>query len=132
MLGEDFDWVAARVKCNVRDLFTQLRDRVKSDVRSAESNAGVKAEVEDRTPDNFIVRIPNPTIAGQSRDWRTFGLSGTVIEVRGNGDKPILEARANLDGQECKLSVQIGDRERHMRLWEFSREALEPLFFNGR
>ena len=134
IMDEDFDWVEARVKCNVRKIFDLLRSRVESDTKSAERHDIVHAVLENRSQDQFIVKIPDPA-GGMSQNWRTFFLGDVHIEVRGRDDdnKPILTARASLTNRDCKVEVYEDGREpRHLRLWEFSRLVLEPLLFRGR
>ncbi len=129
---ESFDWVEARSKCNVRDVFKHLREVVGSDIKSAERNAVVSAELESRTEEQFVVR----THLDPARpDWRTFFLIDARIEVRGPDDRNdniVLTGRASLDGGNCCIETVVDGKLCRLRLWEFSRLALEPLFFKDR
>ena len=130
-MNQAFDWVTARAKCNITDLFEKLRAVVEGDVKSAEKN-GIDASFEAIATDRFTVRFRNPHPSAQQNDWRTFCLSDTTIEVRGPGDPDknlLLTAGVSLHDTDCMLEVDGSGRK---RLWEFSRLALEPMLFRGR
>lgn len=128
--GESFDWVEARAQCNIRDLFGRLRTVIESNVKSAARN-NIAAEFKDESPDQFVVRLSCTSLDQQS-DWRRFFLGGTDIQVFGVGHEPLLVGRASLHSRDCLIEVGEGASKRHLKLWEFGRLAIEPLFFRGR
>lgn len=128
-MDQAFDWVTARAKCNIAELFGKLRAVVDSDIKSAEK-IGIAACFEGHATDRFTVKLYDRSFP-ELYEWRTFFLGNSKIEVRGPGDPDdnlILEARADLHGADCMLDVNGHGR---IRLWEFSRLALEPLLFRG-
>ena len=131
-----FDWVEKRAKCNVRELFSHLREVVKSDVDSAREHVSADGfEFRDGPATTsfmvagYAVKTGGAT-ARIAQDVRRFHLSGSTIEVFNKESRPVIEARAALvGGADCLVDV-VGREP--MRLWEFSRLALEDLFFVGR
>ena len=123
---DGFDWVEARSKCNIKDLWERLRDVVAANVDSAKQHISDQVEFDNRTPVQFVVRL--------NGEWRTFFLTKeTTIDVY-DADGMRYRARPSLINADCHLEVEVHDRpdNRQMRLWQFSRLALEPLLFNGR
>ena len=122
------DWVRNRARCNVHRLFAELRLQVARDVTAACETCGSQSfAIREEQSDLFVVTAPGERLI-------TFRLTGSRIEATEattEGRKPLrLPARAEYDGDSgCRLAVRTADGRRRFELWEFSREALEDVFF---
>jgi hypothetical protein len=121
-IPEHLDWIAARAKCSIEQVFESLRGQVKKDV-----------EARNLLPDHsrFNVHFSGDTFTVMRGDGGglksvVFALPGKYIEIQ-NGDRQVLfTASLTLnDAGECKLKVD----ERELELWQVRRRALEELFF---
>ena len=124
-----FDWVRHRALCNVREMFFKLAEVVKGDVEAANATvAGGGFVFEEHAIDQFrathVTRSVDLVI-----DSRGFRIKDSRIVVRDGSGRDILSSRVALLPGDCLL--QVDDQPHPLRLWEFSRLALEPLFFNG-
>ncbi|MYN67919.1 MAG: hypothetical protein F4X11_23325 [Acidobacteria bacterium] len=121
---QHFHWVTARSKCTPEELFGKLRDRVKGDVQTAVRVTGRKIEFSPTSNELFhVARIKaggNQTLAAVG--FQLVGHQIVVIEQGGTSHA----ARAALQHGSCRLTDDDG---RCFELWEFSRDALEDLFF---
>ena len=111
------DWVRDRAKCNVHRLFGELRIQVSHDAEAAKAVTGQPVAVREERTDLFFVTVGDREIG--------FSLTGSQIEVNAGGILPIL-ARAQFAYPKCKIRLDDG---RLLDPWEFSREALEDVFF---
>ena len=122
-----FDWVRHRAHCNVREMFEKLAEVVAADVKAAEEVvAGRHFVLEANALDIFHVKRvepPDPNVI----DGRRFRLQDSRIIVRDLRGKDILSARVALVHHDCLLDVD--SQTQPLRLWQFSRLALESLFF---
>ena len=130
MANDDrFNWVQARVQCNVSEMFEQLRAVVELDVKSA-VECGIGAEIDGDLSDRFSVRVNRePNIR---TGVRTFSIEGDeigVVDLCRSGDGPVLVGCVGFDGKDCLIEVDRDGSRQCLRPWEFSRMALEPLFF---
>ena len=125
-----FNWVAARAKCNVRELFEGLKAVVRDDVREAEEHVSAAVTFEEGPQHTTFTVVRRQSADGPAVAARRFHLAGSTIEVLDKESRPVMAARASLVDIDCMLEVD-GYRDR-FRLWQFSRFALEDLFFNGR
>ena len=87
-------------------------------------------------PGRFLVRVPfpgRPDLPGLSRSFDLCG-EDSSIRVFGSGPEPLFVARVHLGGGDAALEVdRLGACAAcRMRLGEFSRAVLEPVFFRGR
>ena len=128
-----FDWVSARLRCNVNELFGKLKAVVKADVESANRNVE-NAERRFRFNDGPAISVFSVTEGKEPPYVRmVFELVQQKINVHHQSTEqpPHLVARAALsaDSTECLLDVEC---LQPMPLWQFSRRALEDLFFAGR
>ena len=137
-MKDSFDWVEARARCNVRNLFDDLRKVVDANVKSAHVHVAPDIVVEDPAPGNFVVRVPfkgRPDLPGVSRSFELCD-DDSAIQVDGPSSTPLFVARVNLDDEQCPLEVETctvsSQPPRQMGLGEFSRAVLEPVFFRGR
>ena len=107
-------------------LFAELRLQVARDVQAACETAGGPFALREDRADLFVVTAPETRCV-------EFQLTGSRIEAteRTEGHASRLAARAEYDADRggCRLSVGAPDGPRRFELWEFSREALEDLFF---
>jgi hypothetical protein len=140
---DNFDWVEARARCSVRNLFDDLRKIVEANVRSACTHVAPDIVVDDPVPGRFVVRVPfagRPDLKGL---WRAFDLcdEDSAIRVFGPSSTPFFVARAHLDDERCRLEVERCIESssaqsvlpvQPMGLADFSRLVLEPIFFRGR
>ena len=122
-----FDWVSARAECNVRELFSRLRDVVESDCNIAnEKNRIEKAVFESRSEEKFTVSFTHSEtkalLAGAC-----FHLKKSEIQVADLlTHKPLFTAKAYLlDGGDCTFVVD----DKPLKAWQVSRLALEDVFF---
>lgn len=135
-MKDGFDWVEARARRNLRELFGSLRAVVEANVRSACIHVAPDIVVEEPVPGRFVVRAPFPGRPDVNGLWRSFDLSDedSSIRVFGPGPAPLFVARVHLGGAVFPLEV---DRPGEcwacpMGFGEFSRAVLEPVFFRGR
>lgn len=137
-MGNGFDWVAKRATCNVTELFNDLRTVVEANVKSAHQHVAPDVAFEEPATGHFVVTVPFPSRPDLKGTWRSFHLCAddAAIKVFGSDPDPMFVARANLVGDDCQLEVlgtgNGSPRPQPMRLWEFSRLVLEPVFFRGR
>lgn len=147
-VDRQLDWVAVLGREHAEEVFRRLHEVVKRDVESAKKHARadrgelvgfgrIEFHCSDARNGYFEV---DAQPAGSGSAWprirRRFWLKpeGTRIVVRGEAYPPeeppgdLHAARPALYApQHCLLDVE--GHERPMRLWQFSRLALEPLFF---
>ena len=135
-MKDAFDWVEARAKRNLRELFGDLREVVEASVRSARIHVAPDIVVEEPVPGRFLVRVPFPNRPDLEGLSRCFEVCDEDSSIRVFGSRPALlfVARVHLGGSDSVLEV---DRPGAylacpMRLGEFSRAVLEPVFFRGR
>ena len=127
---ETFDWVKARATCTSKMLFKELKQVVEADVRSAQSRVCDRFSLNcGQHEDVFSVRLD----AGDGSLIRTRVFELVNQEIRVYRSTPesgiILTGTASLVGaKDCLIEVTEQDP---MRLWEFSRLALEDFFFAG-
>ena len=128
---QSFDWVAARSRCNLNELFGKLKAVVRADVESANWN---QAERRFGFDDGPAISVFSVTEGDEPPCVRmVFELVQQEIRVhrQSTEQRPHLVARAALseDSTECLLDVECLPP---MPLWQFSRRALENFFFAGR
>lgn len=135
-MKDGFDWVAARAKRDLCELFDALREVVDANVRSARIHVAPDIVVEEIVPGRFVVRVPFPGRPDLKGPWRSFALchEDALIRVCGPGKAPLFVARVYLGDADSPLEV---DRPGAylpcpMGLGELSRAVLEPVFFRGR
>ena len=135
-MKDGFDWVAARAKRDLSELFDALREVVDANVRSARIHVAPDIVVEEPVPGRFVVRAPFPDRPDLKGPWRSFDLcdEDASIWVCGPGKAPLFVARVHLGGADSPLEV---DRPGAYLacptgLGALSRAALEPVFFPGR
>ena len=133
------DWVKVLGPKHAEEVFQRLHEVVKRDVESANEHAyGGSAmdrvkyacQTEDAGDDGFLVIARwTPTPRDPKQTVRYFDLErGRIVVRRGGYDKILHTAKVALRRpRHCLLDVE--GHERPMRLWQFSRLALEPLFF---
>ena len=122
----EFDWVTARAKCSVANLFEALKLEVKQDVEIREalcakgSHYGFDFVAEGKM---FSAIVQGNKI----HHAVTFSLEDQLISVRNENDAVMFRAVPTLnDDGRCLLKV--GDKE--YELWQFRKKALESLFFS--
>ena len=124
-----FDWVTARKKCTVRELFDLLRKTVESDVIIA--NKGRSSQLFKFTPIclmEFAVVLNHDSGIGTIRGV-IFKLKASKITVVDSTPphKESLSVRAYLlDGGDCTFAVD----EKPLQPWQVSRLALEDVIFD--
>ena len=138
MEADHVDWIKARTACSINEVFEQLRERVKADVKSAQEIAAVDANFKTYPTDPFGTRFA-VQITGIGIDRpvsaRSFHLDDqqSHIAVRGADGGSIATITAESQGLDCQYTVAFaGDEartEQRTELWELSRLILEPIFF---
>ena len=131
---EDFDWVtdsaeraAQKMECTAQKMFERLRERVKSDVADADGKSRHAVKFQELTEYDFLVQRKNPHGDRAEHDQMVFSLVRERIMVRDGTGDDFLKAHVTATGTDCLLDVSGHDRP--FRIWEFSRRALEPVFF---
>ena len=127
--NEWFDWVQARAQCNVSTVFGKLRTIVERDVKAA-VECGIEAEVIDGDlSDTLSVRVNRePNILTGVRTFSVEGDELRVVDLR-RSSKVMLVGNVKFDGKDCLIEVDKDGSKQCLLPWEFSRLALEPLFF---
>ena len=135
-MKDGFDWVEARAKRNLRELFDALREVVQANVASARIHAAPDVVVDEPVPGRFVVRVPFPGRPELKGLWRSFDLcdEDSSIKVFGPGPAPLFVARLHLGGADSPLEVDKSGAcwASPMGFGEFSRAVLELVFFRGR
>ena len=121
---ENFDWVTARAKCSLVEVFEKLRLQVGVDVQTRNKLLSDPRDafsvIESEAKPSFSVIVPSNPLPSI-----TFSLSDERIGVSHKG-RLIFEATLTLgDDGECRLKINGKERE----LWQMRRMALEELFF---
>ena len=126
---DTFNWVKARAACNAEKLFDDLRKVVEADVDAANNHVNGRCFKFEAGPSHSEFRAveidrqrPLPPL-----DHRIFVLVDGTIQVKNIDSVCHLTARPYLASRDCQVEVD----GRPMKLWEFSRLVLEPLFFHG-
>ena len=126
-----FNWVKARSECSLERVFLVLSEVVASDVK-ARQGLHDGAEYDHTRRDHKIIVSRTRDFGGGIKEaegvvFERIKGSITVAAVDPKGNEvPLFAATPSLapDG-DCKLEVN-GDS---LELWQVSRKALEPLFF---
>ena len=128
----NFDWVAERGGCSVRQMFEQLRLVIAQDVEAI--NKHIRPM--DERPRSFKIAEDKKTIKVYEDDPHfdsgpsvLFLLKGNVIKVKdGETGQSLFELSITLnDAGECRFT--IGGEERDS--WQVRRKALEGIFFRS-
>ena len=131
------NWVEARAKCSIDQIFIALREVVDSDVKTMQSIASTtRAAVDDvsmslATDTKFIVtgrRDPGGVFDGNSVVFERAIGRIVVKDGRSQGTMFDVQPALCIDG-ECRLEL-VGGNGDALELWQVSRKALENLFFN--
>ena len=116
-----FDWVTARTKCNVRELFKRLREVVAADCNIAnDSNQNKTIKFMPISEEMFAVLNNGHASA-------SFRLNRSEIQVCDTvNEKLMFTAKAYLlDGGDCTYVVD----DKPLKAWQLSRLALEDVIF---
>jgi hypothetical protein len=133
MMGpmSEFDWVKARSECSMVRTFLLLAELIDRDVKSANALGRDATFDLNRTVQNRIIVNRTRTFAGASQHISIVIVSADdgldVFRATGTESKDLLfrgTAALNIDG-ECRIEVEGIP----LHLWQFSRKALEDLFF---
>ena len=127
-----FDWVSAREKCNVREMFKRLVKVVTSDVKTAKENKILhNLKIDLICEREFSVVIPHDSGIGIIKGV-LFVLEDSEIQVRvaEESRKLMFTARASLlDGGDCTFTID--EKKPYLyHPWQLSRLALEDLIFS--
>lgn len=114
-----FDWMTARTKCNVRELFKRLKEVVSADCNIANEN--------NKAIEFTAVSEEVFAVFRKGRSGATFRLHRSEIQVYDmSSDEPKFTAKAYLlDGGDCTFVVD----EKPLKAWQVSRMALEDVIF---
>ena len=130
-IPEKFDWVSARGKCSLSLVFLRLREVVESDTNKANElkRQGISFQFRADSEEKFLVGR-TVTLSGiPEGEAVVFRLMPNEIQVRhAKSENVTMSAKVHLDGDGNCLLVPNGGSE-PLRLWQFSRKALEDLFF---
>ena len=130
-----FNWIKARVDCNVDSMFNKLRETVRSDCEVArqslswyQTSPGVhpgSSLVFDEGAEKFfrVTRMHDHSVD----DERTFRMTGAKIEVCDKNQEVFFTALPRVWNGEGECIYEI-DRK-SFRAWEVSKRALESVLF---
>jgi len=129
----ELNWVNARARCNLYEMFKALELGVRTDVEAAQAlvskHAHTVFSVAMSGNKRFSVsRIDDPlvSIVTGSVDFVREHDRIAVSMTKENETKPLFEASLTLNNEgECKLKVGGVELEQ----WQVRRKALEGLFF---
>jgi hypothetical protein len=126
-IPKNFDWVKARSKCSLEEVFVNLGEVVDSDVKTTNSLSHKTGEFAINRPNGKIVVVK--TQQTSAKKSIVFELTNQGVCVKeGLGGKHLFLGKPSLiPSGDCKLQVD-GEQE-PLELWQFSRRALEDLFF---
>lgn len=122
------DWVRARTECTPENVFEQLREVVETDYEThCEVNPPLSTDLEYKSCEaGFYVK------RGARGAMIYFSvIRGKIVveRITWKGDRtPMLKASVELD-RDCNCCLVVGDSKQQYKLSQFSREALENLFF---
>lgn len=122
------DWVSARSKCSLVQMFNKLKMEVEDDVKrrqslSSQSNS-LRFEFVEAENSFTVIRSADKY---ELLDRVEFRLAEVAIQIRNSKGVIVLLPRITLnDAGECMF--KIGDHE--LESWQLRRKALEPLFFD--
>jgi hypothetical protein len=122
-----FDWVTARSRCSLPNIFRELRLQIEEDVKTRNAlrpnNSPYEFSVKENG-DDFAVLLE----AEELHLSVVFSLGEHAISVRDHHGKEMFDVTlAFSDEGECRLSVNEKDRD----LWQVRRMALEGLLFRS-
>lgn len=126
----NFDWVEARQKCSLQDVFEALRLGIRADVKKRNENLP-----DNPDPDRPTLKVAErgPTIRvywhDVYRQYQDFFVEFTLtlesISVK-NSEGLLFDATIGLnDDGDCKVNI-FG---KQYDLWQVQRKALEPVLF---
>ena len=139
-------WAALQAACRIDTVFEDLVKAVKQDVADmnklpAEQRGPCKYDYDRRRDEQAIVvctdKYGNPLpAAGSSIPMAVIfekAVTGQCIQIRQNltqrGKNQNITLRWNAEEMSCEL-IWDGDEDRSLEVWEVSRKALAPLFFD--
>lgn len=128
-----FNWVEARAKCSLEQLFIALREVVESDTKEMDRRLigyrGGTASMTMATDTKFIVVKQRDAGGIMVSESVVFERTASGIAVKdGPSQRQILVATHSFTvAGECKLFVD----DQPLELWQVSRKALEALFFGA-
>jgi hypothetical protein len=121
------DWVTARSRCSLPNVFKELRVQVEEDVKTRNALRPNNSPYEFSVTEDgaeFTVILAAPDV----RRSVIFSLADHAIGVRDSRGKEMFDVTLTFNDEgECKLNVQEKERE----LWQVRRMALEQLLFHG-
>jgi hypothetical protein len=131
---ERLNWVGARIKCSLPQIFKALELGVREDVEEMQSNLGphdeVKFSVASSNKRFSAMRVDDPMMSIMvSVDFVLSKDEITVSTSSNDGAEVLFTAGITLNNEgRCKLKVKDIELEQ----WQVRRLALEKLFFGPR
>jgi|ERR1035438_254890 hypothetical protein len=123
---QELDWVDARARCSLIEVFKALRLGAESDVQTInekrQSENGVTFQVTDNTAGDVFVVSQADALHKEIKFY--LGKDHIAIKGRSQGDL-IVTITLNDDGR-CKLRANDGP---DLEQWQVRRMVLEKLFF---
>jgi hypothetical protein len=122
-----FDWVTARSRCSLPNIFRELRLQVEEDVKTRNAlrpnNSPYEFSVAENG-DDFTVLLEAEGV----RRAVVFSLAEHAISVRDHKGNEMFDVTLTFsDEGECRLNVKEKERD----LWQVRRMALEELLFRS-
>ena len=132
---EDWEeWVLRRARCNVDDIFAQLRERVEQDVVNMNSISNAKNNISsfqfiEEDKERFVVErdIADPHSNKEGVVFKSNLDTITVEHWLGRNVPQKFSVGCKWNEQECRCELVIDD-EPH-EVWQVSQKALLPIFF---
>lgn len=126
-----FDWIAARSRCSIQQMFEDLKLAIKQDVEliTARNAQDVPVRTFRITERAKFMKIYEEDAYSEYPPSVTFSLSGNAIRV-GNGEtnEELFNIVIGLnDDGDCNFIVEGQERDS----WQVRRQALEGLFFRA-
>jgi hypothetical protein len=129
----EFNWVRARAKCSLAQIFEQLRLEVQEDIEERQAMRG-KDEIMGGYSHGFSFSGTSTKFSASLRGHQTpphsiiFALCKDKIEVRDETDHLLLQFSVTLNG-EGRCVAKVGSQE--FEFWQIRLKTLESLFFEG-
>jgi hypothetical protein len=122
----NFDWVSARSRCSLMQVFETLKLQVQEDV-------DIRTKLRPALAEYGFKFLPNADrftvyLEANRPHWSVvFTLTDKQIEVRDQDNNLLIEATVTLNDEgECRLRVKGEERE----FWQVRKMALERLFYS--
>jgi hypothetical protein len=127
----DFDWIAVRGNCSIRQMFEELRLGITQDVEAIneQTRPNNPHSVFKMVGDKKLIKVFEDDPYQDGGPSILFVLADNAISVRdGETNRPIFDISISLNDEgECRFVVDGKERDS----WQIRRKALEGMFFRA-